>query len=278
MSEQAGDLFFTKKRLLWRASALRLLRESRCAQYARCAMPDLVDGIRIELPETHVSVGLEVTVRSRRIEGDALFELLYRPESAQSVVNLGMAALKALHSVHTAPVALSLFGRTYQAFRELKAAVAEVFGSSLLLHKERRELMRLIMAYNRDNGERSVLVHGDLHPSHLIVGPDGRSLAFIDLEAMRMGKAATNFAQLWIGYYIADPMLGRCLYERYVGCHPDPVDARFDADARAEIALRCHRHVREGRRSRNRILEERAGTLLSRALSGMSIEKVCCGG
>jgi len=271
----ASDEFLTKRRPLWHAGAMRLLRERACADYARRVAPQEVDGVRIQFPVTQISVGVQVTVRSQRIEGEALFELLYRQETRQRALDLGIAALRALHSAQVASAPLALFGRTYQPLRELKVAVSETFGPSLLLSEQRRELRRLILDYNRDHGEKKVLVHGDLQPSHLIVGASGESLGFIDLEAMRIGKAATNFAQLWIGYYIADPLLGQSLFERYTDWHPDPLDARFDTDVRAEIALRCHRHVLEGRRSANGILEERAGILLARVLSGKSFEEVC---
>jgi hypothetical protein len=277
-STLAAGEFLTKKRYIWHAGAMRLLRERACAQYARRVTPHVVDGVHIEFPETQISLGIQVIVRSRRIEGEALFELLYRQETRQCALDLGITALKALHSASVGSAPLSLFGRAYQPIRELKAAVSEVLGSSLLAPEQRRELRRLVLDYNRDHGEKKVLVHGDLQPSHLIVDPSGRSLGFIDLEAMRIGKAATNFAQLWIGYHIADPLLGRSLYERYAGHHPDPLDARFDTDVRAEMALRCHRHVLEGRRLANRTLEEKAHTLLIRVLSGISFEEVCLGG
>ena len=219
----------------------------------------------------------EVTVRSRRVEGTSLLGLLYRPECRQLALDLGIATLKALHAARAESELLFAFGRAYQLLRRLQVSAHETFGAPLLLPHQVRELVELARAYNHDNGEKRVLVHGDLHPSHVIVHPSGSSLALIDLEAMRIGKAATNFAQLWIGYYIADPPAGAGLYERYASLHPDPLDATFEANVRAEMALRCHRHVLEGRRLRNRSLEERAALLLTRVLDGSSVTQICLG-
>ena len=270
----AGE-YVTKKRYLWQVNALRLLREKTCAQYAHRVVPGVIDGVRIQFPEPEIFLGVRVAVRTRRLEGRALFEMLYEPAMGDVAVRIGAIALQALHSADVSSAPFALFSRVYQPVRALKVAVNEMLSSPLLSPAQRTALRRLVADYAGDRGGKRVLVHGDLHPSHLIVDLAHHSLGLIDLEAMRIGKAATNFAQLWIGFHFAHPELGQRLYQRYAEQSPALLDARFDTDVRAELALRSYSHIQEGRRLGKREMEQKARILLDQVLAGASFEQIC---
>lgn len=267
--------YVTKRRYLWQVNALRLLREKTCAQYARCVVPGVIDGVKIQFPDTEISLGVHVAVRTRRLEGRALFDMLYEPEMRELALDVGVLALTALHSADVSSAPFALFSRVYPAVRALKVAVAEMLGSPLLSPDQRGALRRLVADYVGDRGGERVLVHGDLHPAHLIVDLAHNSLGFVDLEAMRIGKAATNFAQLWIAYHFAHAELGQRLYQRNAEQFPALVDTSFDTDVRAEMALRSYSHIRDGRRLGKAEMEQKARILLDQVLGGASFEEIC---
>jgi len=269
--------FFAKRKYVWRIRGLRLLRERACVQYARQAVPCVVDGVHIEFPDTDVSLGLHVAVRSRRLEGRELLPMLYERENRQIALDMGITALKALHSADVTAAPFALFSMIYRLVRGSGVALGEMLKSPLLSPNQRSELHRLVVAYVMSKGGRKVLLHGDLHPSNLIVDLGRNSLGFIDLEAMRLGKAATNFAQLWGGFHFAHPLLGQRFYQEYVAQFPELLDEQFDTDVRAELALRSYSHIQAGRRSGNKGLEGKARILLASVLSGASFEDICCG-
>ncbi len=272
------DTFFTKQRYIWQVSALRLLRERACVQYARQMVPRVVDGFSIEFPETEIDIGLRVAVRSQHLEGRALFSMLYEQELHEAALNVGMIALEALHRADVSSAPFGHFSRVYRLARGPKAMLGEMLRSPLLSPNQRRELRHLVAGYMVDRGGRKVLVHGDLQPSHLIVDPERESLGYIDLEAMHIGKAATNLAQLWIGFHFADPSLGQKLYRQFRERAPHLLDEYFDPDVRAEIALRSYSHIRQGRRLGLEEMEGKARFLLGSVLSGTSFEELCLEG
>ncbi|HNS52811.1 MAG TPA: aminoglycoside phosphotransferase family protein [Anaerolineae bacterium] len=267
--------FHTKRRHLWQPSALRLLREAACARAARRSVPAVIDGVRIHFPEIKVSCGLEVTVRSTRLSGQPLLEMLYQEGLRETALDMGLIGLRALEFADLGSAPGGLFGRIYPAIRPLKVMMGEMSRSGLLTPRQRRTLGSLVLAQLLAPCTQRVLVHGDLHPSHLIVDLASRTLGIIDLEAMRTGKAATNFAQLWIGYYFADEELGREFRRRYFLASAMVIDERFDADVRAELALRSYSHVIEGMRQSNREMEEKARALLSSVLTSRSFDEIC---
>lgn len=269
-----GD-FFSKSRRAWNVRALRLLRERACVNYARRAVPAVVDGVRIQFPDTNVAFGPHISVRSRRIEGRDLMSMLYEPNMRETALHLGMTALHALHSADLRATPLSLFGALYGLSRGPAMAVDEILLSRLLSPSRRLRLIRLAARSTLPAGPPKVLLHGDLHASHLIVDLETNSLGFIDLEAMRVGKATTNFAQLWNAYYIADPELGQTFYQRYTEQFADLVDEQFDDDVRIELALRSYRHMQAGRRLGNQQLERIAYNLLQSILDGASFHDIC---
>jgi len=266
----------TKRRYLWRPSALRLLREQAWTRYATQAIPRTVDGVQIELADAVVSFGLQVTVRSRRLMGQDLFSMLYDRNARDVVLDMGLVALKALLAADVGSPPFSFFTMAYDLFRCLKIMSTEMLAPVPLSDTQKVRLRGLLAGYV-GNGDRNTLIHGDLHPSHLIVNRSQRSLGLIDLEAMRIGKGVTNFAQLWEAYYHADPLLAKCFYQRYLDECSGPFDAGSDADARAEIALRCHSHIQVGRRSGRQEMVSKAYHLLTRVLSGDSFEHICLG-
>lgn len=274
----SADRFFTKERYIWQIGALRLLREKACAQYARLHVPHIVDGIQIEFPSVEISLGFRVSVKTRYLEGQSLLSMLYDRQLPRAVaVSAGITALKALHSADVKSAAFSIFGLIFRSIRGPRVFLGEMLGSTVLSPGQRRELQRLIARSAADRGSRNVLVHGDLHASHVIVNLADKSLGLIDLEAMHIGKAATNFAHLWLGFHYVDPLFGQQFYRLYAEQCPDLVDQYFDTDVRAEIALKSYSHISAGRRSGNRDLETKARALLADVLSGASFEGVCSG-
>ena len=273
-----GD-FVSKSRYIWDVRALQLLREKAAVQYALRAVPRVVSGVRIEFPEAEISLGLRVTVRSRRIEGRNLLPMLYHQETQELALDMAMIALDALYRADITSNPFTFFGRAYGFVRRRKVALGELFGPSLLSSEQRIRLNRLLVHYakTRKSGRRA-LVHGDLHASNLVVNLPGKSLGFVDLELMHIGDPATNFAQLWVGFHFADPLLGQRFYQRYARQFSDTLDEQFDASVRAEIALRCYSMIRAGKRLGNVEMEEKARILLGSVLDDRSFEEVCLGG
>lgn len=276
--ELTSGNYFIKKRHIWHVSALRLLREHACARYARQSVPPRIDGVNIVFPDTEVSLGFQISVRSRCLEGRDLFLMLYQQEMRGVALDMGIIALKAMHMADVTSAPFALFSTVYRFVRGPSVALGAMFGSPLLSRNQRGELNRLVLGSVMDRGGRKILVHGDLHASHLIVNLAEESLGFIDLEAMRIGKAATNFAQLWIGFHFADPLLGQAFYRRYREQFADVLDEQFDTDVRTELAFRSHSGVYSGRRLRNRDLEGKSRILLAKVLSGATFEEICLRG
>jgi aminoglycoside phosphotransferase (APT) family kinase protein len=251
------------------------LREKPCTEYAYRVVPRFVDGIRIRFPETEISLGLDVTVKSRRLRGRLLIELLYDQETSHIALDMGIVALKALHQAHSSPTPPFTFGRAYDSLRVVSIIFGEIFPSLGLDSSQRRELWRLVRQYAWVADGTQVLLHGDLHPSNLIVDLEDNSLGFLDLEAMRKGKAATDFAPLWGACHFADPALGQRFYREYAEHFPTVLDRSFLRDAKAELALRSCLHIREAKRARNVRLEKKARRLLEIILSGASFDEIC---
>lgn len=270
--------FVVKERPIGQAAAWRLLRERTCAARAAQAVPAMVDGVRIQFPQTNFALGLRVRVRSRRFAGQSLMDMLYRPELRETCLKLGMALLRGLQEADLARFGQTPLDVVYQRGRALRALVLEKTRSRRLSDTQQRVLAQLLRAYVSARGAPRALVHGDLQASHVIVDLSERTIGVIDLEAMRAGQAVTNFAQLWEAYDFADQEHGRLLYERYKAAYPEIVDAHFDASARAELALRCLSHLRTTARSGDRELRAKAGRLLADVLGDASFEEICLGG
>lgn len=263
-----------KERAIWNPRSLQLLREKRAAQYAQQAVPQILDGTHISFPKIEVSFGLRVLVKSTRIEGRNLLEMIYDPKTRDLALDMAMVALKALNVADVSPAPFSLFSRIYGMGRRLKIALGERLGASILSPAQRATLNLLVPSYLKTReGEKKALVHGDLHAGNLLVNWKTNSLGFVDLEMVHIGKPVTNFAQLWISFHFADPSLGQNLYHRYINQSPAMTDGYFDSDCRAEVALRCYSNLREARKNGNTELEEKARILLGNVLNGTSFER-----
>lgn len=270
---------FTKQRFLWQPDAWRLLRERNCADYARQVMPSTVDGMRIQFPETTVALmGPCVVVTTQAIDGQALFDLLYEPAKQMAAVTIGLVALEAWQRAQIVGHPFPFFSTVFRLVKGPRVLLHMCRSSKIVSSDQRREFCRLVAFYARAESESRVLVHGDMHASHLLVNLASSSLGFIDLETVHVGKPATNFAQLWIGYHYADPRLGQTFYREYVARFPDMMSAEFDNDVRAELAIRCHRHVCDGMRTGNQDMESKARTVLAAVLSGTPFGTSCLSG
>jgi len=268
-----GD-FATKERGIWDPRSLQLLREKAAVRYALQVVPRMIDGTRISIPEIEVSLGLRVLVRSRRIKGRNLLEMIYDQKMQGFALDMAIVALKALDGADVTSEPFVLFGKAYGWIRRLKITLSERLGIFVLSPQQRLELNSLVSSYIRTRkGGRKALVHGDLHAGNLVVNCEERSLGFVDLEMMHVGKPVTNFAQLWISFHFADPPLGQRFYQRYVNQFSEILDEHFDADVRAEVALRCHSMVMGAKKSGNAELEKRARILLGSILNDKSFEE-----
>jgi hypothetical protein len=273
----AGE-FVVKKRVLWQIGALRLLRERACAEWARQVVPPVVDGVSIEFPETEVSLGIRIAVRSHYLDGRKLLSMLYQPDMREPALELGLTALEALRRANVTSAPYSTLNLLYRLARGIEAVLSHLLAASFLSSSQKKELIRLLAHHPVPGRGKTILVHGDLHPSHLIVNSSAGWLGFIDFEAMHVGRPATDFASLWTGFHYADPWLGLEFYRRYVGRFSDLLDGRFDSDVRAELALRSHSHLNVGRRTGNRDLEAKARLLLGGVLSGARFEQLASSG
>lgn len=272
----AGAPFWCKSRGAWHLSAYRLLREPGCVRFARRAVPPIVDGFWIVFPETTATAGVHISVRSDRLRGQPLHDLLYQPKMYDLALDVGMATLAALYAADVSQNPFTFFNLAYRPLKSLSVLLHEQCRSSpLLVHVQRQELARLVQGYILAPEPHKVLVHGDLQPSHLIVDPETSILGIIDLEALHVGKPAANFGQLFTGYHYADPSLGRMLYQRCRARFPNLFDRQFDDDLRAAVALRCYRHVQMARRQGNAELESKARGLLAAVLAGSSFAEIC---
>lgn len=260
-----------KQRPIWQMGGMRLLRETYWARYATQTVPASVNGMRILFPQTTAIRSWRVTCTTRRLPGIPLLELLYRPQQRTAVIDIGMTVLTALHDAQVQTRSETTFSWVFRWGKGLRLLTRTFLDSQSLSTPEKQELRRLVRRYISRRTKRPVLVHGDLHASHVLVATEQKTLGIIDLEAMHVGKAATNFAQLWDGYHYADATLGRDLYERYVQYFGVKDDDHFDNDIRLEMVLRSYDHIRAGERTGNRTLAEKAMALLHNALSGLSV-------
>lgn len=267
--------WLTKKRPLIGTGAWRLMREDVCADYARCAVSSWIRGTRIEFPQTVVTRGLYVSVRTRRIAGETKFSMLSQPDGYEDAVEMGLIILEALYTAEVASGDFRVFSILYKYGKGPAVALRMLLGSPRLSRDEKRELIRLMKCYLRTADSNRVLAHGDLHTSHIIVNRPGSTLGLVDLEAVHIGKPATNFAQLWIGYHYADRALGVLFYDRHMTRFPNLATDQFDTDVRVETALRAHRQIREAERIRNTELRTKAEILLHGVLQAFSFEEAC---
>lgn len=269
--------FAVKRRALWRPDALQLLRERPCAEYASRAVPDMAGGWHIRFPEVKATLGLRVTVHSELLPGQPLIELLYQPERQEMAIDAGLAVLHALEQADITSLPAAGFSAWYDRLRLPAVALAELGRGSVLTADQRRAFDRLVSGYIAHRRGPRVLMHGDLQATHLLIDAAARSVGIIDLEAMRAGKAATNFAQLWEAYFFADPSLGKRFFTAYRRAAGETMGDRFDADVRAELALRCYSHIRAGQRDGNALMVDLSRTLLTRILHGATFEEISLG-
>jgi aminoglycoside phosphotransferase (APT) family kinase protein len=268
---------FSKSRPIWNARAWQLARERATSEFALRVVPAAVDGFQIQFPRTEVSLGPEIRTRSDAIEGQTLFDVLHSHKTC--ALDVALAALKALYQVDITYDPFALFGMAYGLVRKAKVSLGEAAGPALLSRGQRQSLARLAAGYTRWHGEgRRVLVHGDLHTSNLIADLSAPSLAFVDLEMMHIGKHATNFAQLWIGFHMADPLLGQSLYRRHARELPEACSLQFENDVRAEVALKSYLLVKGAQRTGRAAMVDKARDLLVSTLDHATFEAVCFAG
>jgi aminoglycoside phosphotransferase (APT) family kinase protein len=273
-----GAGWFTKQRPILDPSASRLLREQACAEYAQRVVSPSVKGVRIVFPRTVTSYGYRISVRTQAIEGESLLSMLYQPALRERAVEMGLVALEALYGVDVASLRFTAFGALYRFGKGPLAALQTLLGTPQIARVEQRQLLRLALSYFARDGTDAVLVHGDLHASHIIIDRAANTLGFIDLEAMHRGNPATDFAHLWTGYHYANAALGHQFYQRHQDQFPHLATDRFDADTRFELALRARKHIGEATRLRNSELKEKATALLHGVLQRVTFEEACLDG
>ena len=203
-------------------------------------------------------------------KAEPLTEILARGGEQEKAMELGLTLLSALQAANVRRYRFAGFGAMFRITKGLKLAPLALLGQPRLSKQEFREFLRLLRLYSRRRITLPVLVHGDLHQSHILIDRAARTMGIVDLEAMHVGRAATNFAQLWIGYHYTDQMLGSRFYQRYCERFSRFVTPDFDEDVRFEVALRAFVHVRAGRNQHNGLLEQYADKLLRCMLSGTS--------
>jgi aminoglycoside phosphotransferase (APT) family kinase protein len=272
--EHGENTTFVKRRPVWQQDALRLAREVRCIRYARAILPATVEGVKIILPETESTVGLHVAVRSQRLPGQTLYTLLFEQQAYDDALHLGLVALDALHLAKVRPTDFLLPGLVFRFVKGPRIALSETISADLLSGPQRIVFIRLLRQHLSTRPRRAVLVHGDLHASHVIVDLAQNTLGVIDFEAMHVGKPSTDFAQMWVGYHYAGPSLGRSFFEQYSARHPALVTEQFDLDVRAELAMRSHRQLRAAHDVGNDGLAARARGLLDTVLSGATFAEM----
>lgn len=262
-NSKSGVGIVNKSRYIWDIRAWQLLREQSAARFASSVVPQIVDGVHIHFPQTEVSLGLCCRARCEKIEGQVLLETIYDPVTSELAMEMAIIALKALAAAKVSSDPFVLFGRAYRCIRRRKILLSEKLNSPLLTPRQNEQLAYLTSNYVRmAPTDKRVLVHGDLHASNLIADFDRKSLGFVDLEMVHIGKPATNFAQLWIGFHMADPLLGQKFYQRYTSKFPEIWTERFDSDVRAEVAMRSYFMIRSGERTGNQVMAEKARNLL----------------
>lgn len=265
--------WFIKRRHLLQPGAWRLLREAACADYARRVVPPSVRAIRILFPQTVVTCGFHISVRTQWIEGDSLLAMLYEPARQQEALEIGLVVLEALYTADTSLTHFSAFGTLYRFGKGSAAAMRIMASRRKLSTGETSNFLKLLRSYLESSNKDAVLVHGDLHASHVVVDRTTNTVGLIDLEAMHIGKAATNFAQLWTGYHYADCALGKQFYVSHKDRFPHLMTVAFDRDVRIELALRAYSHVCTARHQGNVRLRHKAECLLHSVLQGLSLEE-----
>lgn len=257
------EKLLVKDRAIWNPRSLQLLREKSAIRYARKAVPQTVGEINIIFPEIEISLGLHVILRSKRIKGRSLLEMIYDQREQTTAVEMAMIAISALSRAEITSDPYKLFGKSYRLIRPMKAAFSEYLLSSMLSNEQRIKMSQMVSQYiHIGKNERRVLVHGDFHANNMIIDIESRSVGIVDLEMMHTGKHATNFAQLWVSFHIADPLLGKAFYHKYINQFSAMINEQFGNDVRAEVALRCHSLVRDARKNRHVELERKAHNLL----------------
>jgi hypothetical protein len=269
---------FAKQRYAWQVDAWRLLREGKCAEYARKSTPAAVDGVLIEFPETKIKLGARITVNTGALKGRSLFAMLYDQEQREVTVPFGLVALAAWQQAKIKGYPFPIFSLIYRLTKGPRVLLLARRGPLTMTKAQSKEFRRLLASYVRTRDDGRVLVHGDMHASHLLVDRSRPSLGFIDLEAVHTGKPATNFAQLWIAYHHAEVHLGQTFYREFAARFPTVMTAQFDNDVRMELAIRCFSHVREGVRRRFQKLETKARAMFAAVLNGESFEATCLSG
>jgi len=198
--------------------------------------------------------------------------MAYDQETQALALDMAMVALKALERAAVTSNTFRLFSMAYGLVRKLKVILGELRSAPILSPKQKSTLNRLAASYTREV-DRGVLVHGDLHAGNLLVNCEDKSLGFVDLEMLHVGKSATNFAQLWISFHFADASLGKLLYQRCLRQFADVWDEDFDSDVRAEVALRSYVLVRGAGKTGHTELEVKSRRLLNHALGNQEFRE-----
>lgn len=268
-----------KARWIWTPRAAQLLRERRAVDFARSVIPAEVGGFRIKFPETKVSCGLKVVVRSQRLEGQSFLGLLYSSSSLNCVPQIALVVLEAFERADPLTDYFHGFSRLYRFVRRRQVILEEIAKRPLLTPMQRRRFIPLTGQYVRDASRQpQSLVHGDLSASNILVDDSRSMIGIIDLEMLHTGLPVTNFAQLWVAIFHRNPMLAHEFLTMYRDSRPETTDVCFDVNARAEISLRCYSDLRVARRIGNPTMERHAHFLLDEALKDQSLESICLQG
>ena len=266
--------YFTKQRYLWQPGAWRILRERSCTEYVRQVVPATVSGIRIHFPETSVRFGPQVTVTTSALRGQSVLTMLYEPGQQDIAVTMGLVALEAWQRAVVAGHPFRLFSLAFRLYMRPSAMSKSLLEPGMVSPQQRKEFKWLVTSYTRAD-DNHFLVHGDLHASHLIVDLAQQTMGIIDLEATHIGKAATNFAQLWTGYHYAEPELGRQFYRAYKACFPAVVTTSFDSDVAPNSPSGVRNTSLNPDAKAIRIWKAGHAALFTAVLSGSTFEELC---
>jgi len=261
---------------LWNLRSWQLLREQSASKYATAKMPREINGIHILIPRVRRDVGFTISSRSEFITGDSMLPLLYRPHSQLLALRMALTALEAFERATTSPDDFKWFSRFYRWHRERKIRSVEREKYVHLSAIEKKELRSLYSMVGIADG--STLVHGDLHASNLVIDQSTNSLGILDLELLHIGHPATNFAQLWIAFHFADPILGGRFFYEYAKNHPWITNHLSEQIIKAEIVVRCYSMIEVGFKHQAKSLMRDSSTHLMKAtLSGQSFQQLCTG-
>ncbi len=253
---------------------MQLVRESVTTRYIQGKFPLEIQGIYIYVPISNISLGANITCKSSLASGTSIFNLLYSqdPNDLKNAQQYGLVALQALRSVKKHSLQFYFFGYFYYWYRLIKLIILSR-KYALLPQSNQIRLNRMILTSARRNESQKVLMHGDLHVGNLIVDAYNRRLAIIDTELMGVGKAVTDFAHLWIGYYFAKADLGKSFYTAYKDQNPIEFYDIFDNELRAEIALKCYFMIIKSKEIQNRPLEDLSTSLLKNMIGFGNFEE-----